>query len=186
MIGFYIGVILCGIILLIISFIWILVEEKSILNSEKRLDEKKDDLIEIIGDAEQLVHELNKLSDYIISQIQGKNDQIFEHMSEVEEKILNIEGILDKKYNDLENREPLVVNDNIHINYSIDDKVEAGGNNQESLNIRNKKSYQNVVSINSRYSEVYNLAQQGLNNMEIAKYLNMGKGEVELILGVRK
>jgi len=43
-----------------------------------------------------------------------------------------------------------------------------------------------VIPINSKHKEVLALAQKGLNETEIAKKLSMGKGEIQLILGVNK
>jgi DNA-binding NarL/FixJ family response regulator len=43
-----------------------------------------------------------------------------------------------------------------------------------------------IIPIHNKYSEVIRLSQEGLQSLEIAKRLNMGKGEVELILGLRR
>jgi hypothetical protein len=44
----------------------------------------------------------------------------------------------------------------------------------------------NVIPINSKYAEVLMLSEEGLSEIEIAKKLGMGKGEVELVLGMNK
>ena len=43
-----------------------------------------------------------------------------------------------------------------------------------------------VMPLNIRHKEVLELAENGMNDTEIAKKLNMGKGEVQLILGMTK
>ena len=43
-----------------------------------------------------------------------------------------------------------------------------------------------VIPINSKYNEVLRLAECGLNEVDIAKRLNMGKGEIQLIMGLNR
>ena len=43
-----------------------------------------------------------------------------------------------------------------------------------------------VIPLKNKYSEVIRLSGEGLQSTAIAQKLNMGKGEVELILGLRR
>jgi orotate phosphoribosyltransferase-like protein len=48
------------------------------------------------------------------------------------------------------------------------------------------KVKEKIISINNKHNEVITLANKGLNETEIARKLNMGKGEIQLILGVNR
>ncbi|NLK86364.1 MAG: hypothetical protein GX279_02600, partial [Clostridiaceae bacterium] len=48
------------------------------------------------------------------------------------------------------------------------------------------KRREKVIPFSNRYSEVLRLSNEGMGDLQIAKSLNMGKGEVELIIGLKR
>lgn len=52
--------------------------------------------------------------------------------------------------------------------------------------VQQTKVKEKVIPLKGRYKEVLNLLENGLNETEIAKKLNIGKGEIQLILGMSK
>lgn len=199
MVGFYSSIIFIGIILIVVSLIWILFDKKEALDTELRIDEKKAELLKIISDAEIMLEELNKISDYVVTRIEEKNN-------EMDLKFIEAEKLIDTLRNEMASLNPLqeeVVKDslNLNINHKLTKtdeipKVEtAKENTDEDLEGLNKDIKEdtsasiiedNVVSINSKHDEVIMLAKKGLNETEIARKLNIGKGEIQLILGVNR
>lgn len=196
MVGFYSSIIFIGIILIVVSFIWIVFDRKNAFDTELRMDEKKAELIRIIRDAEMMVEELNKFSDYVVTQIGEKNAQMNTRFMEAEKliEIMRIEtasfhnlqnGVIENGYSidkypsfseinsvkkkDVENEKP-------------DEHVMNSGKNMKGVS----KVKEKIISINNKHNEVITLANKGLNETEIARKLNIGKGEIQLILGVNR
>lgn len=48
------------------------------------------------------------------------------------------------------------------------------------------KKPEKIIQIKNKYTEVIRLAEKGMGQVDIARMLNMGKGEVELILGLNR
>jgi hypothetical protein len=178
MTGFYISIMFIGVLLITFSIVWIAFDKKKGTDEEKKITEKREDLLRIIKDAEIMVDELNKFSDYIISQVDTKNKEVYDVLAEVEGKIESI-----KKESMHCSMDEVKVSKKV-VNGSIIDTDE-----KEDLPLvwsNESKFTEKIIPINSRHKEVIKLAQSGLNETEIAKKLNMGKGEIKLILGVNK
>lgn len=60
----------------------------------------------------------------------------------------------------------------------------AAAYNRNSMRASSGKR-EKVIQFN-KYQEVLRLSKEGMNELDIAKNLNMGKGEVELIIGLRR
>lgn len=204
---FYISIIFVGIVLIIVSFILVLFDYKKSMDMKESLTQKKNDLIEIITDAEEMVVELNKFSDYITTQIDSKNKELTDVLNKVDEKIAGVNNqsveFGQNKYNKVVNGENIsCTSQGTSINSSL-----QGNNNKQNKQLltKYKESYSQkesinkqvnikdierkndkVIPINSKKKEVMELYQEGLDSTEIAKNLRMGKGEIELILGVNK
>ncbi|MGI6778685.1 MAG: DUF6115 domain-containing protein [Acetivibrionales bacterium] len=159
---FYSSISIIGITLIILSLLWIVIDRKKSDNYEKRLDRKKYELSAIITDAEEMIEELNKFSEYIVTQIDMKNEELLKSLKNIEERL---ESLNEKSYNQNDRREP-----------------EQGISPKQSQTLESDK----VIPIDGRFRRVLALAQDGLSHTEIAKNLNMGKGEIQLILGINK
>lgn len=213
--GFYVSLIFIGILLSIISLILILIDKKNIFVFRKAFDDKKQELVEIINDAEQMIDELNRFSDYIVSQIDVKNEELNANMKEAEKKLSALEeravtivdsmrtidvkiqdhGVSDAVQNISANGYKETVEPDIEKAADLElpsVAVNAPGRAAEVYS-RNAggttgavKRREKVIPFSNRYSEVLRLSNEGMGDLQIAKSLNMGKGEVELIIGLKR
>ncbi len=198
---FYVSIIFLGITLMIIALVWIAYDFKRSKDYEKGIEEKKNELLAIMSDSEQMIEELNKFSDYIVTQMDIKNEEMCNSLKMVEEKakLLSVKAteaadvkILqrDKVVNgtsvetasfaepNLFTYNSDLVIDSIHMESVSSPGVRAG----KSSGVRADK----VIPINGRHKEVMRLYDKGMSDTEIARTLNMGKGEIQLILGMNR
>lgn len=85
--NFYVSMIFIGIVLIMASLIWVAFEKKGSFSFMKKLEEKKQDMVSIINDAEQMIEELNKFSDYIVTQMDVKNEELRNNLKTADEEI---------------------------------------------------------------------------------------------------
>ncbi len=240
---------------MVISLVWIAFDKKKQLDDKEVLQEKKEMLVSVISDAELMIEELNNISDYLVSHIDKKRQEVVNTVKEADEKIKaakdievkeitdkeiksaagkkikeiidkEIKSAADKKIKEIIDKEiKSVVDKKIKtiiiekIKEAADKEIEIikeekvsneidkvyfteskelliDGENtifrnvlSEDINksLSNKiESKRKIVSANSKYKEVISLSQSGLNETQIAKKLNMGKGEIQLVLGINK
>ena len=88
--GFYVSIIFLGIMLVVFSLGWIAMDRKTTAESARDINDKKDNLVEIINDAELMVQELNKFSDYIISRLEMKNKEFEEVIRAADDRIRSL------------------------------------------------------------------------------------------------
>lgn len=201
--GFYVSLVFLGILIVLFSLICIFLDKKKIFNFTKNYEEKKQQLIEIINDAEQMIDEMNKFSDYIVNLMDLKNNELNKNLQFAEEKMKSLSEkaeIILKRTEDMAISEKQTecvmaniesapyetteVKDTVPVRYpaaAVNGSVAGCENTFITIGKREK-----VIPINNKYSEVLSLSQEGMQSLEIAKRLNMGKGEVELIVGLRK
>ncbi len=201
MTAFFGTTIFIGIILILFVLAWIAFDKKNSLEYKEQFEEKKEELVNVINDAEQMLFELNKFSDYIVTQMDTKSEEVFSKIKGIEEKINdlkfidnNLQNLTQVSRNEIafkssnlgikdENHSPVkkIKSDLIVENLDIDSVEEKSV--QSNINVpKNDK----VIPMRYRHKEVVTLAKNGLNDTEIARKLNMGKGEIQLILGVSK
>lgn len=206
MVGFYTSIIFIGIMLIVLSLIWILYDKKEGYDAELRMDEKRAELLKIISDAEVLVDELNKFSDYVITRIEEKNNEMDSKFIEAEELIESMKNEMVSfnlyQREALENSCSVDINQNITKEDSNQNNVAANIDNtlenvnpEESLEELSEVSKdgepvsdnkEEVSGVISKHDEVIMLAKKGLSETEIARRLNIGRGEIQLILGVNR
>jgi len=193
---FYVSIIFIGITLIAISLLWIFFDRKKFSDCEKRINKKKEELSAIISDAEDMIEELNKFSDYIVTQMDLKNEELFRSLQNFDERLKQLNKRANEQYVKSEqNLEKEIKNRKTgNVKHGKSDLI------VDSLGLRSnqsvgkpaiqpqsvKREREKVIPINSRYNQVLALAQDGLSDTEIAKNLKMGKGEIQLILGINK
>ncbi|HOM02086.1 MAG TPA: hypothetical protein PLH43_04575 [Acetivibrio sp.] len=193
MTGFYVSVMFIGILLILVSLTLIFLDKRKSSEDAKRIDEKKEELSKIISDADLMVQELNKFSDYVISQVEQKNKETLDLIRNAEERL---EKLTKEFTNVMENSDKeRFVEDNGDSFVEVKSDLVIDSIKFEDTAVNAAKPYQiklqaiaeeKVIPINSKHKEVLALAQKGLNETEIAKKLSIGKGEIQLILGVNK
>ncbi len=204
--GFYVSIIFLGILLVIFSLAWTALDWKKSRDHGTELTGKKNELAEIINDADEMIQELNRFSDYVVSQISEKQNEVLRFLKETEQKILELEskakntagisltpasraaeaykiqGALSKA--DVKTKHAAVyeqVEDSEKT--AVHEKTEVYENHQFYEKKESGEEKQKVIPLNRKYSNVLMLAGQGLDETEIAKRLGLGKGEIQLILG---
>ncbi len=202
---FFISLIVLGIVLIIVALVGIAYDRKKSRDAFESIDAKRDELTGIVNDAELMIDELNRFSDYIVTQMDIKNEEMNNVLKSVEERIGNIKGRLNESAEAVQIPVDMVVNGNgsdVLVKSKIE-KIQQEIEEPEETVIKQEvnipssrsaiSSYKiqsnyknNVIPINSKYAEVLMLAEEGLSEIEIAKKLGMGKGEVELVLGMNK
>lgn len=175
MTGFYASIMFIGILLVLISLVLIAYDKKKYLEDEKRIDDKKEELLKIISDADLMIEELNRISDYVVSEVEKKSKEVENAIESMNEKVKNVS----KENNAL-------INDNALETGRFSKGVGCAFNAEPSIVKSYKKINDKVIAVNSKHKEVIALAQRGFNETEIAKKLSMGKGEIQLILGLNK
>jgi len=239
--GFFTTIILCTILLsLFLIFLFYRKINKSVAL-------KKRELAEIISEADEMLQELNRFSDYIVGQMETKSQELNKNLKQAEEKIsamsdrlkqldniaseisnrtlvsgcgnllgVNSENLPMKQANEAKIAENVAVNGYKYgfaaaaANYAKVSSISTGGAGKNdrkvsvaaSFSAENSPSVSNkrmevsgsgiavrdnnkVIPINKKYNEVIKLSNEGMNSLDIAKSLNMGLGEVELVLELR-
>lgn len=170
----YVSLIFLGIVLVLFSLIWIIYDRKRSYNYEKRLDEKKEELIGVIDDAGQMIEEMNKFSDYIVNQMDLKSEEMWNSLRMAERQVEVLNSSIQSSIQSIQETKPVSI------------KKVAGGEGIDE-NIKTEvRNHEKVIPLNSKYRNVVNLAERGMNSTDIAKQLNMGKGEVQLILELNR
>jgi hypothetical protein len=230
--GFYVSMIFFGILLVLVSLLFIALDKRKVFNFTKSFDDKKQQLTEILNDAEQMIEELNKFSDYIVNQMDLKNEELSKNLKIAEDKVLALgervkvmsvgsyAGEAANPAADGSSVQPPVsvlqasVQSSRTVSSYIPEAAEiqkqSKNNNivreaeavEDSVNRKNTqaavlqeitaeavssplKKKDKIIPLRNKYSEVIRLSQQGMESIDIARGLNMGKGEVELIIGLR-
>lgn len=176
---FSVTLILIGLILLAILLILAIFFIKKAFIFSKHYEEKKNKLVEIINDAELMIEELNKFSDYVVTQMDFKNEELSINLKKAHEEI---EGLAQKTQNVVN----LASEANKMRKNEMSEDMKRGIIGQNTEMAVNESSINNVIPINSKYSEVLRLSKSGISEVEIAKRLNIGKGEIQLILELNK
>ncbi|HHV60368.1 MAG TPA: hypothetical protein GXX49_08830 [Clostridiaceae bacterium] len=232
---FYAVTILIGSAMIFAAFFMVLADWKKLKVSSTVFDEKKQELMDLIEDADLMIEELNKLSEYIFSKADQKNTLLNQTLEVFNSKYSKIQAELENgnSAGDLKNPntpgqsanmdygdtsgnlhdEDAVILNNTVIKRSIDtESIEAALSNTEKFasnspvaayqqaqklyekaknpqakdthKEKNKKSASKIT--NPTYKKVLALSEKGMSEIEIARNLNMGRGEIQLILDLHR
>jgi DNA-binding NarL/FixJ family response regulator len=198
--AFYVCIIFLGVLLVIGSLFFIVMDRVNGKDFFKEFDRKKDEMFSLVQDSEEMVHELNRMSDYVLTVISDKNKEFFDkstndYMQEPSIKIENSYGyesieLLNQVQENIilpspENIEQSDISEDIGVQ-AIDPEFQKMVNTQisydkdseikDSLDIKKSK-----LSLNSNRREILQMIEQGLSNDEISQKLKIGKGEIGLI-----
>jgi len=210
MTAFFICIIIIGILMVTVSMIWIIIEKKRTADYRLSVEEQKYDLEHVIKDAEQLLDELNNFSGYIVSQMEEKQQEIksaIKSADEILNKAKDIKARLQPEvdmcyshnaagyklvYIDNQNTEKELMSPEPDLEYlksvvqdvSSDEKA-SYSNGCYNHDVQDKPPVPvmkaKVIPFHEKKREVIKLYKDGMDCTEIAKLLEMGKGEIELI-----
>ncbi len=161
---FFISVII-GIVLVIVSLILGAKKTESIQSDNDSTTEKQNELIKVIEDADDAIEQLNSIS-----------KSIFEEQEQKYQELLYLYQIIDNKKQELLNiKIPTTAFENSS-NKNIKDDSKADDIKNIKLNFPSNPIHNKIVSL-------YN---SGKSITQIAQQLNIGQGEVDLVLELNK
>lgn len=169
---FFTCIILIGSGISLFAFFLILAEKRRIHDYRADVKDKKEDLIKVIEDAEELISEMNRFSDYVVTQIEEKHTSLTDSIKEAD---LRIE-LLNSSEKPLELAYAAPLYDEASIEKILKEEKQPS---PESFITPVRKG--KVLTFDVKRREIMNLAKKGLDSTEIARLLNCGKGEIELI-----
>ncbi len=152
-------------------------------------------LLKLKNDREQKYAEPKTIEDVYEAVNKGLNDintsseefnqlviHIFKEFDEKYQELMVLYDLINKKAEEINKIDKKMVFDNEVINNNINSNEELYIDNK----IENNKSENNTIKINvnKKTNDVLTLSNKGLNVDEIAKELNIGKAEVELIINI--
>lgn len=160
-----------GIVLIIFSLILNKNDKKEKINIDSAqsdlVTEKQNGLLKIIEDADDAIEQLNGLS-----------KSVFKQQEEKYQELLYLYQIIDEKKQELSE----VWEKTISLETFRDISTKNGSN--EILN--NIETANNFVTSNPLYNEIIALYNEGMTITQIAKQLNIGQGEVSLMLELKR
>ncbi|MHB8064768.1 MAG: DUF6115 domain-containing protein [Ruminiclostridium sp.] len=203
--AFYVCIIFLGVLLVIASLFFIAMDRVNGKDFFKEFDRKKDEMFNLIQDSEEMVQELNRMSDYVVTIISEKNQEFFNKSTNIniQEPLIKIEEASGHESKELVDQvqEELILptsgentkQDQIFKAAAPQNKepdVQRLANTPFSYNKDINKDSSDIgkskLTLNSARREVLQLIEQGLSNDEISDKLKMGKGEIGLIRGLSR
>ncbi len=204
--AFYVTIIFLGVILVAVSLFLILMDRANGKDFFKEFDRKKDEMFGLIQDSEEMIHELNRMSDYVVTVISEKNQEFFKKAKDMDDQ----DKVEEKPVNQIQQQkqieEPIISTPELStevdkINQQINQDIQKLTNIQSYKNMQSGIKQQNEANdeiidtrediekpsklvLNSRRKQVLHLIEQGFSNDEIAEKMKMGKGEIGLIRGL--
>ncbi|AEY66551.1 response regulator transcription factor [Clostridium sp. BNL1100] len=204
--AFYVTIIFLGVILVAVSLFLIIMDRANGKDFFKEFDRKKDEMFGLIQDSEEMIHELNRMSDYVVTVISEKNQEFFKKVKDLDNQDKVQEKPVNKIQQQTQIEEPVISTPELSaevdkINQQINQDIQKLTNIQSYKNMQSGKKQQNEPTnetidtkeddekpsklvLNSRRKQVLQLIEQGLSNDEIAEKMKMGKGEIGLIRGL--
>ncbi len=177
---FYYAIAFLSMLFLLSSFLLLLYDRKKFAYFEKQIEEKKRELAEIVLEAEQMIEELNKLSDFVVATVEKKKEELFLALEEANKK----EPAKPRKKREIMEMSALEKGRN-------GDREEEGSKTEyaaanPAAGEKAASANGKVIPANGRFKEVLMLSKKGLDETEIARHMNIGKGEVQLVLEMNR
>lgn len=204
--AFYVTIIFLGVILVAVSLFLILMDRANGKDFFKEFDRKKDEMFGLIQDSEEMIHELNRMSDYVVTVISEKNQEFFKKAKDMDDQDKVEEKPVNQIQQQIQTEEPVISTPGLStevdkINQQINQDIQKLTNIQSYKNMQSGIKQQNEANdeiidtrediekpsklvLNSRRKQVLQLIEQGFSNDEIAEKMKMGKGEIGLIRGL--
>ncbi len=177
---FFTCIIFVGIGLIIFALILMLYEKKRLHDYRVDIKERKDELIRVIEDAEELISEMNRFADFAVTRIEEKNNVLLDTIAEADLKIQRLDALIMEETVINEPEAALAAAYVAYDEASITKILE-----EDQANTDDKKSVHSgkgkVLTFDLKRREIIKLAKAGMESTEIARVLNCGKGEIELI-----
>lgn len=145
-------------------------------NDMQFFSDRAKELEDVVANADQMMHELNNLSDYVVTRVEEANARLIHTIKQIDERINDGRELISAID---------IKRDRNDQKYDV--KIEPVVPEQVQVPVKEKKQSPKAVAVpkGSKQEQAAQLAEQGMNIREIAKVLNIGQGEVQLLLGIR-
>ena len=161
------SLIIIGFLMISVSVALIVISSRKPDYLEGSMERKKNEVAAVINEAEQMLEELNKFSEYIVTQMDFKSEELRNSLRYFEQQV---NTIVAEKNKEIE-----------AISQALPEQHRLFANTFQTV-----REHDNVIPLDSRYREIVRLAGEGLSAVEIAKRLKIGKGEIQLVVDINK
>lgn len=184
---FFTGLIMIGISLILISIIMVMLDRKRDSEEKREYIEIKSKLEELLIDSSEMVDELNRFSDYMVTRVDKKCKEYMDLINYKQEK--KVDDTVAQQVSKVSEAEATAAAVTIKPSEPVPDIREINSVDEaviftEELEAGNSSGEDNSKGSNHKHNEVIKLFEAGMSDAEIAKALNIGKGEVQLIIGL--
>ncbi len=172
--AFYVSIIFLGILLIIGSLFFIAMDKVNGKDFFKEFDRKKEEMFNLIQDSEDMIQELNKISDYVVTTISEKNQEYFDRVNLQQNNLIYqprvrfTEAQSIQTTDNISDTQNAPYNDNADNNDNSNNAINAGKihNSHKVVDARN---IGNVI--NSDHKAISDLEQQTPNRQKGAERL---------------
>lgn len=148
------------------------------------LDDKIKELDDLLQQSEAMVHELNNLSDYVADKVESENAKLLHTFSCIDEKTQTAAKKVEEIEVQVELHNELILKaSELYTHLKAYDEIFL--QSQSNTSTDTAKSHTPKIT-NHKHIEAIKMAKQGIDVREIAKTLDVGQGEVKLLLGINK
>ncbi len=163
----------------VVSVIWGRIEIRKVKSEIIKANQYAGKLSGIIADAGEMLEELNNFSDYIVTRIDLKNRELWDSLKRFDERIkaINMQLSGQSSFGQLQGQS------SSGRPFKLINAAEERLTRNSSINTNSNRA--TVVAFSSKYHKVIELASVGYDETEIARRLKMGKGEIQLVLGLK-
>lgn len=144
------------------------------------IDVKEQEIKKVIDDAEEILSELNFTSDVIVKEIEEKINKLNEIYKSTSSNISKLQVKPSSTEHQTIQQNPAVQ----QIQPSVE-KTTVTAKFKTLTVMANNKNAQNAEKPKSKQQMILEMAEQGISVIDIAKKMNMGQGEVSLILSLK-
>ncbi len=167
MTAFFICIILIGVLMTAVAMLWMVIEKKRSRDYRLEINERVHELQQVVEDAEQLLDELNSFSNYIVTRMEEKQQEVESVIQAADRRLDLFEQIDIQSETSKQEKETPILED-----MPVNEPVPAA-----AAAVKKAK----VIPLHEKKRQVIKLYKDGYDSTEIAKMLNMGIGEIELI-----
>lgn len=199
MTGYFVAIILFGSFITAIAMVLIVAEKSHERDLRLDVTERRDRLVDVMADAEQLVEELNRFADYSVGVCEQKRQEVVSVlqradllMSQVSAASASLESSLAgarivPSLSSVQNvvtqvQETALSSESQDNGQFLSEEMAPCVPSVQTNN--GMLSRGRVLTLDARRSEALRLAKGGMTHAEIARSLHLGKGEIELITRV--
>jgi len=187
--AFYIFINAFSAFFLVFSLIFLVLFKRWGKHEFARIEKKKKELEELLDSADQMIDEMNNFSDYVITNLEEKSFSVEKMVVSLEEKIKhNKEYIENIRTQEKETKEEKSGMAKTIIPFQS--RIPSTGGIKKSITESKACSFEDQSfkprKDSSKSMQILQMAENGFDETEIARKLNVGRGEIQLVLGMSK